>query len=111
MFGGSSTFYAGLAGARADDIVVLERDRDQWQQHAQAQEARANHLEQQVGRLQIVLGQWQDEAVEAHAFNDVHKAAYQEETGQKLRERIGDEEMDRRITEARQVARKDLLGR
>lgn len=100
----SGMFWASLAGARADSL-------QEWMDYATEQESRANKLERRVGQLQHSLGLWQEEAVEAHAFNDVHKAAYQEETGQKLRERIGDEEMDRRIAEARQVARKELLRR
>ena len=78
-----------------------------WKQHAQDQEARADHLEQQVGRLQAVLGQWQDEAATADANAGVALKAFKEVTGKSVREHLGDEETDRRLAEEKSDSRRN----
>jgi hypothetical protein len=99
-------FWASLAGARADDIGVLERDRDLWEQTANEQEARANRLEQQVGRLQGVLGQWQEEAVRANASAGVALDAFKEVNGESVRDHFGNDETNRRLAEETERSRK-----
>lgn len=109
-----SMFWASLAGARADENDELATNNQTlrnnylaWKQHAQDQEARADHLEQQVGRLQAVLGQWQDEAATADANAGVALKAFKEVTGKSVREHLGDEETDRRLAEEKSDSRRN----
>lgn len=101
----SSMFWASLAGARADDNETLEENYRAWKSYAQEQETRANHLERQVGQLQSVLGQWQDEAVDNNGRLNAVGTAFQEVTGVTFREYYGDQEADKRVNAAKESSR------
>ena len=101
MSGADSFFYAGLAGGRRDQIDALEHDvaaLREWKEYALQQE-------QQIAQIQRVLGQWQEEAVEAGASALVREEAFKEVTGKGVREYFGDKEVDRRMQEGQKTIR------
>lgn len=107
MFGGgSSTFYAGLAGARGKDAETYRQNYLAWKQHAQEQEARADNLEHRVGQLQHSLKLWQEEAVTADAKACLAQDTFKQVAGKSVREHLGDEETERRLAEEKALSRR-----
>jgi len=102
-------FWASLAGARADENASLITNRNRWVEYARELEGRVNSLERDLGQLQDVLKEWQDEAVEANAYNDVHRAAYKKATGRSLLETIGEQEMKQRVAASTEIVKKNLF--
>ncbi|MFA7522910.1 MAG: hypothetical protein WCY71_08325 [Halothiobacillaceae bacterium] len=95
----SGMFWASVAGARANNLQA-------WMDYAGELEGRVNSLERDLGQLQDVLKEWQEEAVEANARFSVSASAFQEATGKRVREYLGEEEAERRLTVAREEEKK-----
>ncbi len=91
-------FWAGLAGARADDINTLESNYRSWKNHAQ-------NLEGRVERISKASKAWRDEAIDNGASALVREEAFKEVTGKGVREYFGDQEIDKRMDEARPAIR------
>ncbi len=89
----------------ADDVATLRVDRDNWQNNAGQWKQHAEQLEGRVDRLTAASKAWREEAIDNGASALVREDAFKEVTGKGVREYFGDQEIDKRMDEARPAIR------